>query len=218
MADSPQHVELLYNAESLSETVEGDIVSLFDDAGCRLALDLATTHVAQPLGQPAFARTQTQLTLIRPANLDWHSVTVLPSGRESEVAGMKRGSLGWLTRSGTSNETNEDDEFPGRRAICAGFEYMLHPASLLSSLLFEEIGRTVVADRVAVHLSAQPRSHSDFADALHELGWGNKYDLLVDASRGVVLTARTWLDGRLIKSDTFTRIVFDDYSHMNGTR
>lgn len=88
-------------------------------------------------------------------------------------------------------------------------EEMLRPGCLLSDAAFSAAGIRVVAGRRAIELSAVPRRQ------WHEHTGGGLWDgpeefrLLVDAERGVLLSATSWFQGRAMAGRDAVSVNFD---------
>jgi len=88
-------------------------------------------------------------------------------------------------------------------------EPLLWTAMLLPALDVETRGRTTLLGRAAISLEARPRGEDDGGSLVH-LGMGaERYELVVDAERGILLRSEALLDGRAFKVVEVEEVAFD---------
>ena len=88
------------------------------------------------------------------------------------------------------------------------------PAALLAAVSFEIRGRTLLAGREAIVVRARPRSVTDVMGRLHGLpgleAGADRYELLVDAERGLLLRSASVIDGEEFMVCEVLQVAFDE--------
>jgi hypothetical protein len=128
--------------------------------------------------------------------------------------GVRDGELWWSWDERMGAASNEDDPSVGSR-IGEQLSVMLDPTPLLGALQFRVLGRSQVAGRPAILAEAVPRAsdprRAPRAFELHQLGNGaDRYQLEVDAQRGVLLRAVALREGEPFHEITTVEIAFDE--------
>lgn len=148
-----------------------------------------------------------------------HTSTVrcwLAPGRareETERGGVAvmRGDRWWRNDPGRGVRSNRDS--PGRTTTVADvLRQWIDPGPLLPVLQLAPEGREPVAGRDALRVVATvfPDHAEDMV--LQRLGWGaERYELLVDAERGVLLGTSALLNGRPFRSERAQEVAFDEH-------
>jgi hypothetical protein len=140
--------------------------------------------------------------------------------REEREAGPRDGEYSvadgdaWWSWDETNGAMSNEDDHTLRRSVGDEVLVMLDPTPLLGSLKFAVEGRSEVAGRETISVSAVPRARDPRQHMrnleLSQLGTGaDRYELEVDAERGVLLDAVALRDGEPFHRITATEISFD---------
>jgi hypothetical protein len=153
---------------------------------------------------------------------DRWALWVAPEGRvraefsvgEEEMIVVLRGNQWWHWSPSTGGQTNAADPSEGGSHGTGPGAALLETAGILPALSFEITGRAEAAGRSAFAVRATPvLSERDFhvMSGLHGIGSGaDKYRLLVDAERGVLLRAEALLGDELFRTLEANEIGFDE--------
>jgi hypothetical protein len=135
-------------------------------------------------------------------------------GSRDGYYGVRHGELWWSWDETMGAASNEDDPSVGS-GIGEQLSVMLDPTPLLGALQFSVVGRSQVAGRPAIMAEAVARESDPRrrprAFELHQLGRGaDRYQLAVDAQRGVLLRAVALREGEPFQEITTVEIAFDE--------
>lgn len=135
-------------------------------------------------------------------------------GSRDGYYGVRDGELWWSWDETMGAASNEDDPSVGS-GIGEQLSVMLDPTPLLGALEFRVVGCSQVAGRRAIMAEAVARESDPRrpprAFELHQLGSGaDRYQLEVDAQRGVLLRAVALREGEPFQEITTVEIAFDE--------